>query len=607
MMKAVNYNLTHKILIGLGAITSAMFLYACAASAPVTPIQIPSSIEFADNAIVLNMQDSISLSADGDFSAGEVKFTDLSTGEIDESGKCGTSTVEDDVVVLTGPNNWPNAQSRCTVCFEYDGACLPVNFNASPSIVVPNGLDKVAPLASSSELEPEVIVSLGTAPFGVEESDGILYQADGTTRINGTLRDLELYEHAKGTREYSYALYSCIQSLVSSGDNFVRGPYVVMSSDGSATDTSVVSSYDEIKYTDPENPDVVYTYDEISDFITFDRCSIAAADDANGVKKIVTAANLLTNIGEGEITSLIYLGTNTTTLSSVYSTSGGIWFYGVELDSTGKAHIFFGKGNIPNHTLYQLVCNGSTCSEPEVIANNVREVQHNIVNYNGTIYLGFVKSPGAIDAQYDMYVMPITATKVDTENLIRITTDDFSRGKMGGPEVGVGMNSLNNKLILVGSYSFDDVNDKFAKYLDITNLSAPVVSNELQINSEESSSAIYGGLTMVLAAGEVAFGYSFDTNNDVVAERETKVVYTRAGINADGEFAVIDNTNAFSASLFASYDGDAVATDTGKVYGLVSKSNFFDGTVTEGMSLGMATYTSAPKASAELNAEVTAK
>ncbi len=112
----------------------ALFFAACGASAPVTPVQIPSAIEFAGGDVTgdipVRMGNGLSFivkDADGVTmtvlpSGVTAELYDPISGEtIPAGGVCGSFEIVDGKIVYTAPDNWNGIQSRCGIRGIYDG------------------------------------------------------------------------------------------------------------------------------------------------------------------------------------------------------------------------------------------------------------------------------------------------------------------------------------------------------------------------------------------------------------------------------------------------------------------------------------------------------
>ncbi len=126
--------------------------YSCGgttgASSPITPAQIPSSIEYAGGEvsgdIVVQMGKSLNFNikdADGavmtDLTGVTLKYTDAESGEEVSDGSCGTDAIVNGQVVFTAPADWPNVSSKCSIEGVYNDAAL-ADISAAKSGVNPS-------------------------------------------------------------------------------------------------------------------------------------------------------------------------------------------------------------------------------------------------------------------------------------------------------------------------------------------------------------------------------------------------------------------------------------------------------------------------------------
>lgn len=165
------------------------------ASSPVSPVQIPTSIEYAGGEvsgdIAVQMGKSLNFNVkdeDGtvmtDLTGVSLIFTDGESGETVSDGSCGSYEIVDGQAVYTAPTDWPNVPSKCSISGSYNGDAL-ADISAAKDIVSPDEalsgtyevIVTIEPTIAATNLVFEtlpVVTGASGPDFAIDE-DGALY------------------------------------------------------------------------------------------------------------------------------------------------------------------------------------------------------------------------------------------------------------------------------------------------------------------------------------------------------------------------------------------------------------------------------------------------
>jgi len=176
-----------------------IILTSCgAASAPVTPMQIPTTVSLAADSygdgFVMSLAESVAGTAsvskggvfksvagtaDADCTGCSVVFTNSATGAVDTTGACGTSLISGPNITLTGGNDWPNLESQCSLqIFDSNNNPLSLSVVApstseSPSLAKSQSIYKASGSTSLTAFYDTSLDVINTA-FSIVTNENIL-------------------------------------------------------------------------------------------------------------------------------------------------------------------------------------------------------------------------------------------------------------------------------------------------------------------------------------------------------------------------------------------------------------------------------------------------
>lgn len=450
-----------------------LFVASCGAagSSPSTPTSIPTAIEFAGADMVVSMGGSLSLTSNADFSGGQVKFTDLATGELDTSGICGSSSIDGTSIEITGPSTWPNLQSQCGVCFEYDGACLPVDHTVAASIA-----PQLDPSSDESPANEDVITVDTGANIGFEitAAGDIIFETQAESYMVN-IGEVVSYEKNLGTTNAISEVHFCGYNLESSS---YYGGYAasklahVVSSDGLAT--------------------AISEYLSSQDDLLSQNCTLDVRDDSAGNKIVAVVGVGHLCLGSGSCAGLravLYINGSGIEVVSVNQTQGATFHVdGIAIDSSGDVHVVYHHSN----NIYYKSCSSSSCGDAMTVAAEIREEDDEGLSvyttfHEGTVYVAYTRDDDG-DGYADAMTRTISDNTVGDE--IKWSSANAANGTARMPMIDVYRNPTTLQLITAVAYSYELAKHGYisispgveSKFTDVDPLGSPTQMGALVIS-----------------------------------------------------------------------------------------------------------------------------
>lgn len=518
-------------------IAFALFAASCGSASPSTPTSIPTAIEFAGADMVVSMGGSLSLTSNADFSAGQVKFTDFATGDEDTSGICGSSSIDGTDIEITGPDTWPNLQSECGVCFEYDGACLPVDHSIAASLS-----SQLNPLWDEATANEDVItVDTGVMNIGFEITPADDIKFDSVEQGYLTSIKLVNYESDLGTNSAVSEMHFC--GFLLENDSPSRLIHAV-SSDNLVT----VSSYEYLS--------------AAADYLT-QNCGIDVRDNANGNKiTAVAGVGFLCYHGLAcqDKRAVLYVNGSAMEVTRVSSPEADLFHLdGVAIDSGGNVHVVYHyDGNI-----YHSLCSSSSCGDAVTVATGIREEDDEglsvyMASYEDIVYVAYTRDHDG-DGYADAMVRTISGSTVGDET--RWSSATTAKGTAMIPIVDTYRNLTSQELITAVAYSYETIMDGFVSISPGT---------EYQFTDVALGSATKMGALVISKGGYIYIGYNI---TDVSSATHAR--YSRGEIS-NGEISngivAFPQVSILATDTVVEYRGSSFLSRVGRFYYLYERS-----------------------------------
>lgn len=511
-----------------------LFAASCGSASPSTPTQVPTAIEFAGADMVVSMGGTLSLTSNADFSAGQVKFTDFATGELDTSGTCGSSSIDGTDITITGPSTWPNLQSQCGVCFEYDDACLPVDHDIATSLAL-----QLSPLGDEAQVNEDV-VTVDTGPdIGFEITSTVDTTFPSVEQSYIVSNKLMNYEKNLGTSNATSEMHFCGFLLENNSPSRLIHAW---SSDNLGTVSS--NSYEYLS--------------AAGDYLT-QNCNIDVEDDSGGNKiTAVLGAGYLCYHGVAcqDMRAVLYINGSGI---EVVRTVGDQWrtFYvdGIVVDSDGNAHVVYQYGN----TIYHKLCSSSSCSSATTVATGINDEDDvgngvHISSYENIIYVAYTRDHDG-DGYADAMVRTISGSTVSDET--RWSSATAAKGRAMIPMVDTYRNLTSQVLITTVAYSYESDMHGYvsispgteSKFTDVDSLGSPTQMGALTISK----------------GGYIYVGYNLTDASSTPHAR-----YSRGEISDGG--VTFPQPSVLATDVVVEHRGSSFLSRVGRFYDLYQKS-----------------------------------
>jgi len=447
-------------------------LISCGNAAPVTPIQIPTSVSFAtsnfEDGFVSKMLDSVSLTADGDCSNCQFIFTN--SGQVVTDDSCGTVSFTNTTGSITGPDTWP-PNSICSVAAQYAGSDLLLQVSGA-STSQSASLNKADHAASASTSLTEYI-DISIERINSALTEGIIAHEITDIGDNLIIGDIASARNSN---------HVCLLSLTNVDDALVANTVLYGQADNFDATQTTIATYD---------PSVITLVD----------CRIGAYEDVLGnntigviIVRSTTAEEKAAGEGDRRVELTTYDGSSWSSPIAVATDLTDFSYYDVAVTENGT----FFVGYVASGTyLYIKACSSTSCSTGQLASemSYLSLTEHNNYAY---IVSSSVNDSGFLDAVIKVY---------DTNNSLIAT---YTIPEAGATEdIDFPVIAVSDSGNFMVAYALASTGGMYGEYVDISDGSRQTVT--IEASSSESTTI---PITASVSAAENQFHfYYFKTDN----------------------------------------------------------------------------------------------